>query len=278
MDSIPHRRFHGAPALPAAITAALLGAGCAAITSGGAVGPMRSGSATQLQAAWAYAYGPATATVSGMTFAGNGQMQAAGGDTPSLPTVLPLSIGGRQALGDMAEVSGDVGQMDSGLRLRVALSEGPRAPSDVSFEARTGELSFAPTGSYQWSAAFEIYPELTLRTRSILSVGIAGGVFEHQLNLSDAFNFDYDLPWGGPRMTVLRPELRVQTTVGVYLDGGKNTGMSIAVAPWFLVSAGSPTGRCMQCGPGTAFSLTGYTQSWGAALIVTPSYSWLHEL
>ena len=277
METTPPHRPQAALALTA-ITVVLFGGGCAAITSGGAAGPMRSGSVTQLQAAWAYAYGPATATVSGQTVAGNGQMQAAGGDTPSLPTLLPLSIGIRQALGEIAEASADAGQMDSGLRLRVALSNGPTAPSDIAFEARTGEISFAPTASYQWSAAFEIYPQVTPQTRSIVSLGIAGGVFEHQLNLPYAFNFDYDLSFGGPRMTVLRPELRVQTTVGVYLDGGKNKGMSIAVAPWFLVSAGTPTATCTQCGPGQVFSLTGYAQSWGAALVITPAYSWWHGL
>jgi hypothetical protein len=218
-----------------------------------------------------------------MALKGNGQMQAAGGDTPSLPSPAPLTVGVRQALGEMAEVSADVGQMDSGLRLRVRLSDGPAAPSDISFEARSGEISFAPIASYQGSAAFEIYPDVTPPNsypgrRLILSLGIAGGVFEHQLNLPYAFNFDDDLPFGGPSMVVLRPELRVQTAVGIYLGGGKNEGMSIAVAPWFLLSAGTPTATCTGCGPGTTFSLNSYSQSWGAALIITPSYSWFHGL
>ena len=282
METSSHHRHRRALALPA-ITAVLFGAGCAAMTSAGPVGPMRSGSTTQLQAAWAYAYGPATATVGGMTVQGNGQMQAGGGDTLSLPSPGPLTVGIRQAVGDMAEASAEVGQVDSGLRLRVRLSDGPTAPSDISFEARSGKLSFAPIASYQWSAAFEIYPDVTPpnsypQKRLLLSLGITGGVFEHQLNLPYAFNFDDDLPFGGPSMTVLRPEMRVQTAVGIYLGGGNNEGVSIAVAPWFLLSAGTPTATCTGCGPGTPFSLTSYSQSWGAALIITPSYSWLHGL
>ncbi len=277
--SLRHRQ-HGALALTAT-AAVLFGAGCAAVTGPGAVGPMRSGSTTQLEGAWAYAYGPATATVGGRTVTGNGQMQVAGGDTPSLPSPAPLTVGVRQSLGDMSEVSANLGEMDSGLRLRVRLSEGPGAPSDISFEARTGEISFAPTASYGWSAAFEIYPDITganghLRKRLILAVGAAGGVFDHELNLPYAFASDYDLPFGGPRMTVLRPEVRLQTTIGLYLGGEKRGGISVAVAPWFLLSSGTPTATCTGCGPGTTFSLTSYSQSWGAALIITPSLSWSH--
>jgi hypothetical protein len=265
----------------AATALATLGAGCAAITSAGPVGPMRAGTTTQLSASWAYAYGPATATVSGATVQGNGQS----GHFPALPTPVPVTVGFRQAAGDLAEVSGEVGSLDSGMRLRVRLWDGPTAPADLSFEARTGEIAMAPIGSFQGSAAFEIYPDITPpntypHTRAILSLGIAGGVFEHQLDLPGQFNVDNDI--GYPWMTVLRHEVRVQTAIGVYLESGKNEGTSIVVAPWFLLSAGTPTGTCSGCeGPGTGstlFSLTSYTQTWGLAVIITPSYSWFHGL
>jgi hypothetical protein len=261
---------------------ALLGAGCAALTSAGPVGPMRSGTTTQLSASWAYAYGPATATVGRFTVQGNAQMQSSGFGL-ELPSPAPLTVGFRQAAGDMVELSGEAGEMDSGLRLRVGMSDGSRVPWDLSFEARTGEVSFVPVGSYQGSAAVEIYPDITPpntypHTRAILSLGIAGGVFKHQMDLPAAFNVDNDI--GYAWMTVLRPEVRVQTAFGVYLGGGKNEGTSIVVAPWFLLSAGTPTATCGGCGltnSGSAtFSLTAYSQSWGLALIITPSYSWLH--
>jgi hypothetical protein len=263
------------------VGAALLVAGCAAITSAGPVGPMRSGTTTQLAAAWGYAYGPATATVSGNTVKGNGQ--ATIGGTTSI--FAPLTVGFRQALSEVAEVSAELGQVDSGMRLRIMLPEGPTAPPcNLSFEARTGKVSFDPIGSYQWSAAFEIYPDVTPRNslpqkRLTLSLGIAGGVFEHQLNYPFGYGTDVEDLSVEPSMTVLRPEVRVQTAVGIYLGGGKNEGTSITVAPWFLLSAGSPTATCVRCeSPAAAFSLTSYSQSWGAALILTPSYSWLRGL
>ncbi len=271
------RRHPGCRTL-SVITVALLGAGCAAITSAGPVGPMRSGTATQLSASWAYAYGPATATVGGLyTVQGNAQQSF----FPTLPNPVPVTVGFRQALGDIVELSAEVGQMDSAMRLRVGVPDGSKAPWDLAFEARTGEVSFVPVGSYQGSAAFEIYPDITPpstypHTRGILSLGIATGVFEHQLGIPSSFNIDNDLstPW----MTVLRPEVRLQTALGVYLGGGKTDGTSIVVAPWILLSAGAPTGTCTGCGTAgsTPFSLNSYSQTWGVALIITPSYSWIH--
>jgi hypothetical protein len=276
-----------APGLPV-IAATLLVGGCAAITSAGPVGPMRSGTTTQLAAAWAYAYGPATATVSGHTVKGNAQMQAGGGDSTTLPSPGPVTVGFRQALGNVAEGSAELGQMDSGVRLRIMLPEGPTGPPcDLSFEARTGKISFAPIDSYQWSAAFEIYPDVTPHNsfpqkRLILSLGVAGGVFEHQLNYPFGYGTGVeDFMSGGPSMTVLRPEVRAQTAVGIYLEGGKNEGLSITVAPWFLLSHGTPTATCNGCAPlygGATFSLTDYSQTWGASLTLTPSYSWFHGL
>lgn len=255
--------------------------GCIAFTAPGPVGPLRSGEATQLSAAWSYAYGPATATVSGMAVKGNAEAQAAGADTPQLPSIAPVTVGVRQTIGDGAELSADLGWIDSGLRLRMGMTDAASAPIDVVLEARTGEVAAFPTASYQASLAFEIYPSITpaqgySQRRLILSLGLAGGVFQHQLSLPFAFEPDFDLPFGGPTMTVLRPELRVQTGVGVYLGGAKS-GLSIVVAPWLLLGAGSPSSfACKGCDTATTPALTSYAQSWGASLIVTPSYGWLH--
>jgi hypothetical protein len=267
---------------PFALVLALLGAGCIALTSAGPVGPLRSGTTTQAEVAWGFAYGPATATVSGRTVTGNGEMQAAGGDSTQIPNIAPVRIGVRQSLGDMAEASADVGWVDSGLRLRVGMPDGS-VPWAIAFEARDGQVSAFPVGSYHVSGALEIYPDITPADshpprRLILSVGIAGGVFEHQLSLPTAFDPDFDLPFGGPKMTVLRPEVRLQTAVGLYL-GGKSDGLSIVVAPWFLLRGDTPRGSCQGCNPilgAPTFSLTSYSQGWGASLIITPAFGWLH--
>jgi hypothetical protein len=268
------------------IALALAGQACFALTSSGPVGPMRSGDATQLGANWSYAYGPATATVGGAVVKGNGQMQAAGGDAPQIPSPSPVTVGVRQAFGDNVELSGDLGFIDSGVRLRVGLPAGPAMPFDIALEARDGQVSLAPTASYHGSVALELYPDITTpnsfpRRRLILSVGVAGGVFQHQLSLPFSFAPDDDLPLGGPTMTLLRPEVRLETAFGVYLGGDKNDGISIVLAPWFLLGSGAPSSAsCKGCSDvafATPFSVTDYSQTWGISLIFTPSYGWLHS-
>jgi hypothetical protein len=233
--------------------------------------------------AWGFAYGPASATVGGVSVKGNGEMQAAGGDSTQIPNILPVRIGVRQSLGDIAEGGADVGLVDSGLRLRVGMPDGS-VPWAIAFEARDGQVSAFPVASYHVSGALEVYPDITPADghpprRLILSLGIAGGVFEHQLSLPTSFDPDFDLPFGGPKMTVLRPEVRLQTAVGLYL-GGQSEGLSIVVAPWFLLRGDTPTGSCQGCNPilgAPTFSLTSYSQGWGASLIITPAYSWFHR-
>jgi hypothetical protein len=265
------------------IALALFGEGCAALTSGGPVGPLRSGNTTQFAAAWAYAYGPATVTVGGVTLKGNADMQASSVGTPPLPSPLPLTVGVRQALGNNAETDADIGTMDSGIRLRVGLPDGSSLPWDLAFEARTGKIAAFPTGSYQAGLAFEAYPDITpaktvSQRRLILSLGITGGVFQHQLPLP--FSFDPDDDIGNGTMIVLRSELRLASAVGVHLANGNSAGISIVVAPWILISSQAPTSAiCPYCGPAatpTTLSVTSYSQTWGASLIITPSLGWLH--
>lgn len=279
MESTAHGRLNPRFLQLLTLALALFGEGCAAFTSAGPVGPLRSGSTTQLEAASAYAYGPATATIGNFVVKGNGQEQAAG---------VPLTVGIRQSLGATVEVSADVATNDSGLRLRVGLPSGPGGPGGpsvplvLSFEARDGQIAVASTRSYQGSLAFEIYPDITPansypQRRLILSLGIAGGVFAHQLSSPYTADPDGYLFFGGPTMTIARPEVRLQTAVGIYLADGKSEGLSIVVAPWFLLSSEAPTSfTCTGCGNNPP--LTSFSQSWGASLIFTPSYGWLHGL
>jgi hypothetical protein len=262
---------------------ALFGEGCFAFTSSGPVGPLRSGNSTQLGAAWAYAYGPATATVGGGTIKGNADMQASTIGTPSFPTILPLTISLRQAIGDSVEAGADVGAMDSAFRLRVGQPDGSSLPWDFAFEARTGKISAFPIGSYRAGLAFEAYPDLmpakgSRKRRLILSLGIAGGVFQHQLPLPSSFDPDDDI--GNSYMTLLRPEVRLESAVGVYLQGAEGVGITFVVAPWVLIGSQAPTSAiCPFCGPAatpTTLSVTSYSETWGASLIITPSYGWLH--
>ncbi|HEY0869901.1 MAG TPA: hypothetical protein VGD55_05865, partial [Acidothermaceae bacterium] len=133
MESIAHRALTSRRFAPCLISLAMLGEGCAALTSSGAVAPMRAENATQLAASFAYAYGPATVTVNRVTLQGNADMQASTlGTPPPLPSPFP-TLGVRQSLGPNAEVGADIGIMDSGLRLRVGEPEGSSLPCDVAF-------------------------------------------------------------------------------------------------------------------------------------------------
>jgi hypothetical protein len=247
-----------------------LGAGCAAFTSSGPVGPLRSGNTTQVAAAWAYAYGPATVVVGGVTIKGNADMQASSIGTPSLPSPLPATVGVRQAFGDDVELGADIGIMDSGLRLRVGTPDGSSLPWDLAFEARTGKIAAFPTGTGQAGLAFEAYPDITPaqtfpQRRLILSLGITGGIFQHQLPLP--FSFDPDDDIGDGTMILLRPELRLESAVGIYLANGKSAGLSIVVAPWILIGSEAPTSAiCPFCGPAatpTTLSVTSYSKTLG---------------
>jgi hypothetical protein len=257
----------------------LLGAGCASFASPGPVGPMRPGNATQLSAAWTYAYGPATATVNGTTVTGNGQTQTG----EPIPIVVPATVGFRQSIGGNAEISADVGVVDSGIRLRVGLPSTSSVPFDVALEGRSGWIALPPNASYHGSVAVELYPDITPpnsfpHRHLILSAGLASGVFEHALTLP--FQFSPDAVLSGPTMTLLRPEVRLETAVGVYLGGGERSdGTSIVVAPWFLLRSGAPTSAtCPICESplGANLTVSSYSQTWGVSLIVTPSYGWLH--
>jgi hypothetical protein len=260
-----------------------LGAGCAAFTPGGPVGPLRPGNTTQLAATWAYAYGPATVNVGGVTFKNNAEMQASTLGTFSPPSPAPLTVGIRQAVGDSAELDADIGTIDSALRLRVGMPDTSSLPWDLAFEARTGRVALFSTGSYQAGVALEAYPDITPantfpQRRLIVSLGIAGGVFQHQLPLPYALDPNDDI--GNGTMVLLRPELRLETAVGVYLAHGHGDGASVVLAPWFLLGSQAPTSAvCPYCGPAatpTTLSVTSYSQTWGLSLIITPSFAWLH--
>ena len=137
-----------------------------------------------------------------------------------------------------------------------------------------------PSDSYEGSFALEAYPRLSpvnhpRQWHLILSLGVTGGVFQHQLLLPTSYDFDSDAPHGFATLTILRPEVRLQTTVGIYLRRAHD-GIGISLSPWILLGASNPTSiTCSECN--SVPSVTGFTQTWGASLSVTPSWGWANE-
>lgn len=244
--------------------------GCA-ITTPAPGGPIHAGTYTRIEPQYAIAYGPASMTVDGVTVSGAAQTRGA---TAQLPTPIPLAIGVRQAAGGF-EASADVGWIDSGVGLRYALpSIAGTEPLVISAGARTGRISAFQDDTYAVSLAVETYPLIagagTHSTRLMLSLGASAGTFVHELALPDRYKSASDAPTGPPMARVLRPEIRLQTSVGVYLTR-EHFAVGIALSPWFVLHAEEPTSIvCQDC---DGYPVIGdYAQSWGLSLSLTPSF------
>lgn len=253
--------------------------GCA-LTTPAPAGPVRAGSVTSFETTFAYAYGPARATINGTTVTGNGQQTGGGRSTSDFipdepPTPIPLAVGLRQSAGGRVDVSADLGWMDSGVgvRLRLPSPGGERVPAVLSAGFRTGHIAAFTSDTYAGTLAAEAYPEISRHPgwHLILSLGLAGGVFQHQLLLPEVYDSDSDAPHGAPTMIALRRELRLQTSIGVYVRGDHG-GVGITLSPWFLLAAAAPSMTCDDCSD--VMSLQGFSQSWGVALAITPSLDW----
>jgi hypothetical protein len=184
-------------------------------------------------------------------------------------------------LGGSVEASADLGWMDSGvgLRARVPYLDRASVPVVLSAGFRTGKIAAFSSETYEGKVALELYPLIApIRHplwRLILSAGVAGGVYQHQLLLPDAYDSDSDAPTGAPTVIVLRPELRLQTAVGVYF-GGERGGFAVTVVPWVLLGASALTSiTCSDCD--LVGSVASFSQSWGLALVVATSYGWAHR-
>jgi hypothetical protein len=268
------------PARIAFVLAALGAAGCA-LTTPAPAGPIHPGQTTVVDVGWAMAYGRANAVVGGVAVAGNGQATVFGQPRFPLPDPLPLTAGVRQSLGGDVEASADVGWMDSGvgLRARVPGIDRPAVPVVLALGARDGRLAAVPSDTYAFSAGLEAYPRLAPMVSGytrhlIVALGIAGGVFQHQMNLPDQFDSGSDAPHDVPSLTVVRPELRLQTALGLHLGRGAES-LSVAVAPWFLLASGTPVSMtCNSCNSSLG-GVQSFDQSWGVSLFLTPSFGWL---
>lgn len=230
----------------------------------------------------AVAYGPQSATINGEPVTGNGQAQVFGRPAHSLPVLpapIPLTVGVRQGLRGSLDVSADVGWMNSGLglRARVPYLDRPSVPVSVSAGFRTGKLSAFTSDTYEGSLALEAYPEPSPQRHPgwhlVTSVGISAGVFQHQLLLPTRYDSESDAPHGFATLTTLRPEVRLQVSIGTYLRRDRG-GLGVTLSPWFLLSSSTPTSSCSDCNGVT--SVTDVAQTWGLALTLSPSFGWSH--
>jgi hypothetical protein len=244
--------------------------GCA-ITTPAPGGPINAGAHTQIQPQYAVAYGPASMTVDGVTVSGTAQTR---GGTFPFPTPIPLAVGLRQSVGGF-DVSADVGWVESGVELRYALpSIAGTEPLVISAGARTGRISAFQDDTYAVSLAVETYPVIAgagaHSTRLMLSLGASAGTFVHELALPDRYKSASDAPTGPPMARVLRPEIRLQTSVGVYLTR-EHFAVGVALSPWFALHAEEPTSVvCQDCDGHPVIG--DYAQSWGLSLSLTPSF------
>ena len=256
------------------VSSALLGC---ALTTAGPGGPLRSGTSTQIQFTSAMAYGPAAATVGGVPVSGNAETNQLGGKSvvDPLPNPVPVTIAVRQQMGPSFEVNGDLGWVDSGVGLRLRLPLFEFLPMVLSAGARTGEIGLFARETYQGTLAIEAYPALSFvreganAHRLVLSLGLAAGAFEHDLSLPESFESGSDAPHGFPSEIVIRREVRLQTAVGVYLQG-QHGAITLALQPWIVLARdASVSAHCDQCeGPA---GLSAFSQSWGLSLLVMPA-------
>ena len=256
------------------VLASLIG-GCA-LTSPAPGGPLRGSSFSEIQPSWAMAYGRASATVGGVPVSGNGQTEVVGKDRVPIPNLVPLTFGVRRQIGPVFEVSADVGWVDSGLGIRIGLPSAELVPLVLSAGARTGKISVFGDDSYQGLLAVEAYPDVSRKRdgsfRLVLSLGLAAGAFEHQLALPDSFDSGSDAPHGFPVASVVRQEVRLQTSVGVSLVR-RDRAIVVALSPWILLAAAAPSATaCLECDGSPAIS--DFSQTWGLALLVVPSIGW----
>ena len=257
------------------VALASLLAGCA-LTNPAPGGALRGGSFSEIQPSWATAYGRASATVGGVRVSGNGQTEVVGKQRVPVPNLVPLTLGVRRQFGPSFEVSSDVGWVDSGLGLRIGLPSEGLIPFVLSAGARVGKISVFGDDTYQGFVALEAYPDLSHERdgswRLVLSLGLSAGAFEHQLALPDSFDSGSDAPHGFPVASVVRPELRLQTSIGISLARGSRA-MTVALLPWILLAASAPMSTaCTECNNSPA--VADFSQTWGLALLVVPSIGW----
>jgi hypothetical protein len=232
---------------------------------------LHAGTYAAVQPTVAAAFGPARATVDGTVVEGYAQNRYGG----PLAIPLPITVGARESLGAHVELNVDLGWFDAGVGLRVASPDlGRVGPLVLSGGLRSGCVSVFGDATYEARLALEAYPLLVARgersPRLILSLGVATGTFAHELELPSQFMSDSDAPVGPPNVLVLRPEVRLLTSIGVYALT-RTFGLAAAVFPWFVVRSSDPVSIVGQNCEGHPV-ITNFEQTWGVSLSLTPSF------
>jgi hypothetical protein len=214
-------------------------------------------------------------TVDGVRVSGTAQSHNVGrGVIDPFPNPIPLTVGVRQSLGPHLEASVDAGWVDSGVGLRLAIPPiGAAQPLVLSAGARTGRISFFGDESYEGRLAVEAYPVVsgagTESLRLMLSVGATAGTFVHELLLPESYASESDVPAGSPIARIMRPEIRLQTSVGLFLSRA-HFGLAVALSPWILLRAAEPEFIvCQECDG--RHVIANYAQTWGVSLTIAPA-------
>lgn len=259
--------------LGATLAASLSVSGCA-LTGTTPGGPLHAGTTTQVQTSWAFAYGPASATVLGQHVTGNAESY---GGTQTEVAPIPMRIGLRQSLGSAVEASADASWLDSGVEVRAGTPGGTGAcPFAIAAGVRaSGHPSDIGEKTFSKHIRLEVYPDLSKAhdgsLRLVLSAGVGAGSFAHSLDLPVDFRerageSEFSDPTVG---NVVRPETRLELGIGVH-HTLRGSSYQMVVLPWIVLDNGAPTkAYCPGCGNGVA--VTDYAQSWGVSLMFTPT-------
>lgn len=233
---------------------------------------------TQIQPAFAVAYGPASAELNGVRLSGDGQTKIVTSPINPFPNPVPLTLALRQQFGRLVESSVDLGWVNSGIELRLAVPWAIDLPVALRAGARTGKVSAFDSDTYEGRIGAEAYPRISRdgypSLRFVFSLAVSGGSFEHEILLPSSYAETLAGPGipHAPVADVVRREIRLEGTIGVTW-AREHVGCTLAVAPWILVAAAAPSSlRCIDCnGPET---VTQFSQSWGLALLLVPSFGW----
>lgn len=165
------------------------------------------------------------------------------------------------------DLGGRVGSIGSGLDVRLGR---PAAPDvtwafavDAGFETGRAALVNDFRGVRSRWARIEVYPlaqvfpaDSTMSMRFVFAAGINTGTFFHAL--TDPRDQLYH-----SNITLLRPETRVEGSLGAVLLPPRLGEVMLTANPYLVAHAGTPAPRCQGCD-----AIVGYGHSWGVVVIL----------
>lgn len=260
-----------------AALAALALAGCAVLPPPPAGPPLAPGSVAY-GLTWGLAGGPAEAELVDAAgtrheLRGNGDLIGGGLDLGGILASPRLSLGFAPrpdlALGVHA------GGWDAGVRARLFLAGPARAgvPLALSAGAQVGYRLFrdrpSPGTPFEARVGLEAYPYMPAFGPSLLAVDVSAGPRRHALPLPSALAPpEGEGPtFGRPDLEILRPEVRVDLTLGTILYRGDRPVGVVALAPYLVLHAGASRAACACAAP---VRLARFEQIGGVALMLGP--------